>query len=165
MPQLEDTPVSPLYAYSHDHPDIQNVNDVHDSGLTAGQRIADKVAALVGSWPFIIVQSVLLFIWIILNIYLALHPEVMKAFDPYPFILLNLALSFQAAYTGPIVMMSQNRQSEKDRLMAQSDFQCNKTAEEEIRLLMEHLKHQDKIMDYMVQKIETLEQKLSGQSS
>lgn len=165
MPQLEDAPVSPLYSYSHDHPEVRNVNEVHDLALSAGQRIADKVAALVGSWPFIIVQSVLLLIWILINIYLALHPQVMKAFDPYPFILLNLALSFQAAYTGPIVMMSQNRQSEKDRLMAQSDFQCNQTAEEEIRLLMEHLKHQDKIMDYMVKKIESLEQKLDAKSS
>lgn len=154
---------SPLHGYKHDHPRVENVNELHESRQTAGQRIADKVASVVGSWPFIIIQSCLLALWITVNVYFAFHPSVLKAFDPYPFILLNLALSFQAAYTGPIVMMSQNRQSEKDRLMAQSDFQCNQTAEEEIRLLMEHLKHQDQIMDYMVQKIESLESKLSTQ--
>ena len=154
----------PLHSYTHDHPKVKNVNDLVDSNLKFPQRIADKVAAVVGSWPFIITQSILLVIWICLNVYLAFHPLALKAFDPYPFILLNLALSFQAAYTGPIVMMSQNRQSEKDRLMAQSDFQCNQTAEEEIRLLMEHLKHQDSIMEGMMHMIERLETKLDTQS-
>jgi uncharacterized membrane protein len=155
----------PLHRYTHDHPKIENVNDLAASNLRLSQRIADKVAAVVGSWPFIIIQSILLVIWICLNVYLALHPEVIKAFDPYPFILLNLALSFQAAYTGPIVMMSQNRQAEKDRLMAQSDFQCNQTAEEEIRLLMDHLKHQDKIMEGMMKMIERLENKIDSKPS
>jgi uncharacterized membrane protein len=150
----------PLHKYTHDHPKIENVNDLAASNLSLSQRIADKVASVVGSWPFIIIQSILLVIWICMNVYLAFHPEVLKAFDPYPFILLNLALSFQAAYTGPIVMMSQNRQSEKDRLMAQSDYQCNQTAEEEIRLLMDHLKHQDKIMEGMMKMIERLENKI-----
>ncbi len=155
----------PLKGYKHDHPPVSNVNTEHDASLTFGQHIADKVAALVGSWPFIIVQSVLLLLWIVINVYLVLHQMKDKAFDPYPFILLNLALSFQAAYTGPIVMMSQNRQSEKDRLVAQSDYQCNQTAEEEIRLLMDHLQHQDRIMDYMVHKIESLEAKLAEKQS
>jgi len=162
MTQTEIPEEGPLATYEHLHPAVENVNEIHDQRQTSGQRIADKVAAVVGSWPFIIVQTSLLVVWIAANVYLALHPATLKAFDPYPFILLNLALSFQAAYTGPIVMMSQNRQSEKDRLMAQSDFQCNQTAEVEIRLLMDHLKHQDKIMDYMVQKIEVLESKLSA---
>lgn len=155
-------PDSPLKTYVHDHPKIENVNELVASQLRRSQRIADKVAAVVGSWPFIIIQSILLVIWICLNVYLAVHQSAIKAFDPYPFILLNLALSFQAAYTGPIVMMSQNRQSEKDRVMAQSDYQCNQTAEEEIRLLMEHLKHQDKIMASMMKMIESLETKLDA---
>lgn len=161
MPDFE-YPNGPLTNYVHDHPQIENVNDVDDSKMRMSQKIADKVASVIGSWPFIIIQSILLAIWIILNVYLALHQAAIKAFDPYPFILLNLALSFQAAYTGPIVMMSQNRQSEKDRMMAQSDFQCNQTAEEEIRLLMEHLKHQDKIMTSMMKMIEGLEAKLDA---
>ena len=161
MPDFE-YPNGPLTNYVHDHPQIENVNDVDDSKMRMSQKIADKVASVIGSWPFIIIQSILLAIWIILNVYLAIHQAAIKAFDPYPFILLNLALSFQAASTGPIVMMSQNRQSEKDRMMAQSDFQCNQTAEEEIRLLMEHLKHQDKIMTSMMKMIEGLEAKLDA---
>ena len=161
MPGFE-YPNGPLSNYIHDHPQIVNVNEVVEAKLRTSQRIADKVAAVVGSWPFIIIQSILLVIWICLNVYLAINQAAIKAFDPYPFILLNLALSFQAAYTGPIVMMSQNRQSEKDRLMALSDFQCNQTAEEEIRLLMEHLKHQDKIMASMMKMIEGLESKLDA---
>lgn len=156
---------SPLHQYRHEHPDVLDVNQTIDTQKTFGQKVADKVAEIVGSWPFIIIQSFILLCWIIANVYLAVHPEILKAFDPYPFILLNLMLSFQAAYTGPIVMMSQNRQSEKDRLVAQSDFQCNQTAEEEIRLLMEHLKHQDEIMLGMMKMIEGLEAKLDAKSS
>jgi uncharacterized membrane protein len=78
--------------------------------LTLGQRIADFVAAGMGSWPFIIIQSVLLAIWIALNI-----TAWMKHWDPYPFILLNLALSFQAAYAAPFIMMAQNRQQDIDQ--------------------------------------------------
>ena len=157
-------PEGPLQHYQHDHPQVINVNEFEAKKLRPSQRIADKVASVVGSWPFIITQSILLVIWIILNVYLAMHQAAIKAFDPYPFILLNLALSFQAAYTGPIVMMSQNRRSEKDRIMAQSDYQCNQTAEEEIRLLMEHLKHQDTIMLGMMRMIESLEGKVDAKA-
>ena len=73
-----------------------------------------------GSWPFIIVQSIILAIWISLNVI-----GYMNHWDPYPFILLNLALSFQAAYAAPIIMMSQNRQAAKDRLMAEQDYEIN----------------------------------------
>jgi uncharacterized membrane protein len=98
--------------------------------LGLGQRVADKVASTVGSWRFIIIQSVLLVIWMILNV-----TAWVEQWDPYPFILLNLALSFQAAYTAPIIMMSQNRQSQIDRQAAESDYQINCKAELEIELL------------------------------
>ena len=105
---------------------IKNVNEVFENKLTQGQRVADLVARVVGSWPFIIIQSAMLCVWMGLNVYLAImehaHPGFLKAWDPYPFILLNLVLSFQAAYTGPVVMMSQNRQTENDRRVAQSDY-------------------------------------------
>src|SRR5262249_48668568 len=78
--------------------------------LTMGQRIADDVAAMMGSWTFIIIQSGILFVWIVLNI-----TAFVQNWDPYPFILLNLALSFQAAYAAPFIMMSQNRQQDIDR--------------------------------------------------
>ena len=98
--------------------------------LSLGARVADVVARVVGSWRFIIIQSVLLVIWMVLN-----AVAWIEHWDPYPFILLNLALSFQAAYTAPIIMMSQNRQSEIDRLAAQHDYDVNLKAELEIELL------------------------------
>ena len=98
--------------------------------LSLGQKVADKVAAAMGSWPFIIIQSVLLFAWVILNI-----TAFINHWDPYPFILLNLALSFQAAYAAPIIMMSQNRQQEIDRKEAENDYKINIKAELEIELL------------------------------
>src|SRR5882762_3592777 len=98
--------------------------------LTLGQRIADAVAATMGSWSFIIIQSVILLIWIILNV-----TAYVQQWDPYPFILLNLALSFQAAYAAPFIMMSQNRQQDIDRKSAEHDYQINIKAELEIELL------------------------------
>jgi uncharacterized membrane protein len=98
--------------------------------LTPGAMIADWVAATVGSWRFVIVQSVLLGTWIILNMM-----AIINHWDPYPFILLNLILSFQAAYAAPIIMMSQNRQSEVDRRHAEHDYRINVKAELEIELL------------------------------
>jgi uncharacterized membrane protein len=100
------------------------------SQLTLGQRIADTVAATMGSWTFIIIQSVLLLFWIALNV-----TAYVQQWDPYPFILLNLALSFQAAYAAPFIMMSQNRQQDIDRKSAEDDFKINIKAELEIELL------------------------------
>jgi uncharacterized membrane protein len=98
--------------------------------LTAGQRIADTVAANMGSWTFIIIQSLILLLWIILNV-----TAYVQQWDPYPFILLNLALSFQAAYAAPFIMMSQNRQQDIDRQAAENDYNVNIKAELEIELL------------------------------
>ena len=86
----------------------------------------------------------------------------LRAFDPYPFILLNLMLSFQAAYTGPIVMMSQNRQAEKDRIAAQNDYDVNLKAEEEIKLLLEHLARQHGMMTRILERMEALERAHTG---
>jgi uncharacterized membrane protein len=101
---------------------------------TTGQRIADIVAASMGSWNFIIIQSVILLIWIVLNV-----TAFVEQWDPYPFILLNLALSFQAAYAAPFIMMSQNRQQDIDRTAAEHDHQINIKAELEIELLHQKL--------------------------
>jgi uncharacterized membrane protein len=97
---------------------------------TRGARIADIVATTVGSWRFIIIQSVLLVAWIVLNLVGYFYH-----WDPYPFILLNLLLSTQAAYAAPIIMMSQNRQAEIDRRNAEHDYRINVKAELEIELL------------------------------
>lgn len=100
------------------------------TSLTLGQRLADKVARTIGSWRFIIFQSTAIVIWITGNVLTG-----KGAWDPYPFILLNLLLSFQAAYTAPAIMMSQNRQSEQDRRHAENDYEVNVKAELEIELL------------------------------
>ncbi len=102
--------------------------------LTLGQRIADKVASTMGSWPFIIIQSCILLVWIFLNVTAYVYK-----WDPYPFILLNLALSFQAAYAAPFIMMSQNRQSAIDRRAAETDHQINVKAELEVEHLHQKL--------------------------
>jgi uncharacterized membrane protein len=102
---------------------------------TLGERVADGVAASVGSWPFIIIQSLLLGLWILANAFLIRDWLGGRPFDPYPFILLNLVLSFQAAYTGPVVMMSQNRQSAKDRDEAEHDYDVNRESLERLERL------------------------------
>ncbi|WP_417309633.1 DUF1003 domain-containing protein [Devosia sp.] len=99
-----------------------------------GARAADRIAAIVGSWHFILIQSVLLALWLVLN-----SIAWMQHWDPYPFILLNLALSFQAAFTAPILMMAQNRQSEVDRQKAQLDYDVNLKSELDIGALHQKL--------------------------
>lgn len=111
--------------------------------LSVGDRLSDAVAVTMGSWRFIIIQSVLLIFWVILNVI-----AFIKHWDPYPFILLNLMLSFQAAYAAPIIMMSQNRQAIIDRLDAKHDYEVNAKAELEIELLhdkMDLLREQEMV--------------------
>jgi uncharacterized membrane protein len=102
-----------------------------DQNLSTGQRLADRIAEFGGSWLFIILFSFIILIWISSNAYLLLD----KSFDPYPFILLNLILSCLAAFQAPVLMMSQNRQEEKDRRRARNDYLINLKAEMEIRNL------------------------------
>ena len=158
----ETTPgLGPCASYQHDHPPIRNVIAEHEEQMSLGQRVADRVALMVGSWTFILVQSTIFLIWVAINVYLVVgeikHPGSLKAWDPYPFILLNLILSFQAAYTGPVVMMSQNRQTEKDRLMAQHDYEINLKAEEELEVVMDHLEHQDRLILDAIARLEALQ--------
>jgi uncharacterized membrane protein len=136
----DDVESGPAQRYVHDHPAVQNVNELHEEHRTFGDRVADGVAEVVGSWSFILTQTALLGMWIVLNVVLAAGWWMSeKPWDPYPFILLNLVLSFQAAYTGPIVMMSQNRQAAKDRLDAANDYKVNLKAEIEIMGLHDKL--------------------------
>lgn len=110
---------------------------------TFGERTADKIAEFGGSWTFIISFGIFISFWIGINVWVFLN----KGFDPYPFILLNLLLSCLAALQAPVIMMSQNRQEQKDRERAKSDYQINLRAELEIRLLHEKL-------DYVIQKLD-----------
>ena len=139
--------------FKHDHPKIIDVNKVADEQSTLGDRVADAVAATVGSWPFIIIQSIILFFWIVANVLFVVFAK-RFAWDPYPFILLNLALSFQAAYSAPIIMMSQNRQAAKDRLTAENDYKTDCQGEVEIRHIMEHLDHQDEVILQVIKRLE-----------
>ncbi|HMO17733.1 MAG TPA: DUF1003 domain-containing protein [Oligoflexia bacterium] len=115
----------------------ENIEEEIESELTLGEKIADKVAAFGGSWRFIIAFFLFIVIWILLNIWFwTSYP-----FDPYPFILLNLLLSCLAAIQAPIIMMSQNRQEQKDRRRSEHDYKINLKAELEIKLLSEKIDH------------------------
>ena len=130
----------------------QRTEGLRVAPLTPGQKIADSVAATMGSWPFIIVQTSILALWITFNIV-----GWIEHWDPYPFILLNLALSFQAAYAAPFIMMSQNRQQDIDRQHAAADFRINVKAELEIELLHEKLDAlRDKEVLSLTQSIQSL---------
>src|SRR6266550_4638112 len=108
----------------------RNVLEEEEEGLTFGQRVADRVAAFGGSWPFIFVFGSVMVVWMGVNIVSLAH------FDPYPFILLNLLLSTLAALQAPVIMMSQNRQSSKDKLLAENDYKVNLKAEMEITAIL-----------------------------
>lgn len=114
-----------------------NVEDDLESDLSLGQRMADRIAAFGGSWTFIITFFSFILIWMLINIIAFSN----QGFDPYPFILLNLILSCLAAIQAPIIMMSQNRQEEKDRLRSEHDYMINLKAELEIKLLHEKMDH------------------------
>lgn len=87
------------------------INQAHDDHATLGERLADRIAAGIGSWRFLTIQTFLVAAWVLANVWLLAHP-----FDPYPLILLNLLFSVQAAYTGPVLLLAGNRQAQKDRL-------------------------------------------------
>jgi uncharacterized membrane protein len=135
--------------FVHAHPPVRNVNALLEGHLTWGQHVADWVAATMGSWRFIIIQSLLLAVWIALNVM-----GWLAHWDPYPFILLNLVLSFQAAYAAPIIMMSQNRQADKDRIAAQHDYDVNVKAEEEVKAILDHLEYQHELTLHMLARLE-----------
>jgi uncharacterized membrane protein len=115
----------------------RNINVPQDGKRSLGERVADKVAAFGGSWRFIFIFFAALAAWIAVNSAALL----MKPFDPYPFILMNLILSCLAAVQAPIIMMSQNRQEQKDRIRAENDYKVNLKSEIEIRTLHEKVDH------------------------
>jgi uncharacterized membrane protein len=132
----------------------RNVNEEVEETLTFGERIADKVAAFGGSWTFILLFGAIMFVWVVLNTSALLRNH----FDPYPYILLNLVLSMLAAMQAPIIMMSQNRQSSKDRIQSDMDYQVNLKAELEVA----HLHHK---LDRMHERLETQFAKMEGQNN
>jgi uncharacterized membrane protein len=133
LSELEDTVLDSL---KNRNTLVDKIEDV-DATATIGQRLADNVASFGGSWTFILSFAAFLFIWITINAFFLAS----KPFDPYPFILLNLILSTLAALQAPVIMMSQNRQEEKDRERAKKDYMINLKSELEIRMLHEKLDH------------------------
>jgi len=143
--------------FKHEHAPVRNVNELIEERLTAGQRASDFVARTVGSWSFIIAQSGLLLIWAALNV-----TAYVRHWDPYPFILMNLVLSLQAAYTAPMIMMSQNRKADRDRIEAHQDFVVDQKAEIEIRAIMNHLVAQDVALAEIHNRLVTRPERESG---
>src|ERR1700719_3730312 len=109
---------------------------VHAENSSMGARVADHVANFIGSWRFIIIQSGIFVVWVIFN---TLWLVEAWQFDPYPFILFNLFMSAEAAYASPLILMSQNRQTERDREQAQHDYETNVAAKEEIETILKEL--------------------------
>ena len=134
-------------------PIARNINQAFDEQLTLGQRIADQVAALGGSWTFIFAFLAGMFLWMLLNVRGA------RPVDPFPFILLNLILSCLAALQAPVIMMSQKRQSAKDRLDAQHDYEVNLKAELEVMAL--HTKFDELREQYLVELRTTLTRQIT----
>ena len=111
----------------HKHP----VNVVHHDEATFGERLADRIAAGIGSWTFLIVQTCAVMAWVIINII-----GMVKRWDPFPFILLNLLFSVQAAYTGPVLLLAGNRQAQKDRLtLEHAAFEAEKADDQNVQIL------------------------------
>jgi uncharacterized membrane protein len=144
-------------AFKHQHPPVESTNKLFDAQLTISQRAADWFAAMMGSWKFIIAQSILLGVWALLN-----AAAWIRHWDPYPFILMNLMLSLQAAYAAPIIMMSQNRQAARDHLEAHNDYVLNKRAEEEIRAILEHNSAQNEALTAIYERLINIEVDLAS---
>jgi uncharacterized membrane protein len=141
----------------------KNINNAHDENSTFGQRTADKIAEFGGSWTFIISFGVVLAVWIIGNVVILSS----NAFDPYPFVFLNLVLSCLAAIQAPIIMMSQNRQSERDRLTTANDYLVNLKSEiiiedlhKKIDTLMENQEESRRTHELLLSTIEELRKQL-----
>ena len=139
----------------------RNINREMDETLTFGQRIADRVASFGGSWTFIIIYLAALIVWMAFNTFVLVHyghGENGAQFDPYPYILLNLMLSMTAALQAPIIMMSQNRAAEKDRLAAEQDFKVNLKSELMLEELIRKQRMRDTQMDELNRTIAALKQ-------
>lgn len=124
---------------------------------TPGQRAAEWVASMVGSWRFIIVQSSIIAVWIILNV-----TGVFQTWDAYPFILLNLMLSLQAAYTAPMILMAQNRQAEKDRRILYGDYELDESTNRALLETLDVLKRMEDRLDRVEAKVDRIEAGLNG---
>jgi len=144
----------------------RNINVTMEENMTLGQRVADKVAAFGGSWTFIFIYSGFLVLWMLVNTFMLAymgHGENGAQFDPYPYILLNLMLSMTAAMQAPIIMMSQNRAAEKDRLAAEQDFKVNLKSELMLEELIRKQRERDAQIDQLNAALKTLRGAIDSQ--
>jgi uncharacterized membrane protein len=137
------------------HPPVRNINELYAERSSRGHRAAEAVVRVVGSWRFVIIQSIILTAWVILNIVAWI-----RHWDPYPFILMNLFLSLQAAYTAPMILMSQNRAAERDRLVAHNDYEINQKAEREIRTVLDHLQAQKEALFVLYLELQQIRERM-----
>jgi uncharacterized membrane protein len=137
------------------------INKAHDDEATFGERLADRIATGIGSWRFLIVQTILVSMWVTANIWLLKHP-----FDPYPLILLNLLFSVQAAYTGPVLLLAGNRQSQKDRLtLEHAADEAERADRQDMEILAEIKRNTEitvRILEHIGQHVEKSEQQAAA---
>lgn len=138
-----------LVRHQHDHPPVRDLNREVDRKQTAADRIGDDFARLIGSWAFVLAQVALMVAWVILNAIASF-----AHWDPAPFHLLNFILSLEATLWASLVLMTLNRQADRDRLRAQHDYELDVKAEEETKALMNHLMHQDEILLQIVNRLD-----------
>ena len=146
----------------------RNINAEMEENMTTGQRVADKVASFGGSWTFIFIYGSCLLAWMIANTFILFYMgkgETGAQFDPYPYILLNLMLSMTAAMQAPIIMMSQNRSAEKDRLAAEQDFKVNLKSELMLEELIRKQRERDAQIDELNATLRTLRKEIESQHS
>jgi uncharacterized membrane protein len=150
--EIEDIERS-LVRHQHDHPPVRDLNRETDQREGTGQRVADELSRMVGSWAFVIVQLLLVVVWVALNVY-SYH------WDKYPFLFLNLVLTLQALLAAALVVMAQNRTQARERLRAEHDYEVNVKSEEELKSLMNHLESQDEVLLQVLQRLDRSDREL-----
>jgi uncharacterized membrane protein len=138
-----------LIKHQHDHPPVRDLNREVERRQTFADRVADDFSRLVGSWIFVLVQLGIMVVWIGLNAFNLIRP-----WDRYPFLFLNLVLSREAAVWVSVALMALNRIADRDRLRSQQEYELNVKAEEELKALMNHLMHQDEILLQIVNRLD-----------
>src|SRR5579859_7189824 len=138
-----------LIKHQHDHPPVRDLNREVERKLTFADRVAADFARLIGSWVFVLVQVGIMVLWVGLNAFNLIRP-----WDPYPFLFLNFILSLEAGIWVSIALMALNRIAARDRIRAQHDYELDVKAEEELKALMNHLMHQDEILLQIVNRLD-----------
>jgi uncharacterized membrane protein len=138
-----------LIKHQHDHPPVRDLNREVERKQTFADRVAADFARLVGSWVFVLVQVGIMVVWVGLNAFNLIRP-----WDRYPFLFLNLILSLEAGIWVSVVLMALNRIADRDRIRAQHDYELDVKAEEELKALMNHLMHQDEILLQIVNRLD-----------